>query len=519
MTIAELLTRQGDIAAAGYRESGRIAGTLAGQLGAIPGQFVAQVQQQKQQKMSDLLTQQQIDSGAALEDERKTATAAKKREAVETERLKALFATGPVTPPVVYSIVGPERGETILKGLAALQDQQGKMFDSSRARIGALAGGILALPEPMRAESYAHVRQQLITERLAKPEQIPETYDPVFVQQAHVSAMTPDAQQGVISPKLVETTAGASLLNPQTGAVVGTAPAAPKPPNWTQPQHGLVDGKPGSVMRDENDPKGTLVDAITKQPIKSFVATPPQSQTPTPDAVLSPNQKKIASDLASGEMTYAQLNTMFPRSDKNSAIKQGIYLAAREMNQNFNPAAFEIGYKFASNPKVKQQMASLKNVQSGVADLLKFSDRADRSGMNILNSLTMPGSVALGSKTFNNFKVARTAFADELSGALGYGSATDMSREMGFDMTDPTMSGANFKSGIEDVVLPFVQRKKASLLGEMGPYGKDSETPPAAPAFKVGDPVVGADGKTVYVTAVRADGQIQTSPTKPKGGG
>ncbi len=98
---------------------------------------------------------------------------------------------------------------------------------------------------------------------------------------------------------------------------------------------------------------------------------------------------------------------------------------------------------------------------------------------------TARGGVALGGKRYSNFMTARTAFADELSGALGYGSASDMSREMGFDMTNANLSPENFRSAIEEIVVPFVNRKKSSILGPMGPYGVGNpnlKTPVAGPS-------------------------------------
>ncbi len=79
-------------------------------------------------------------------------------------------------------------------------------------------------------------------------------------------------------------------------------------------------------------------------------------------------------------------------------------------------------------------------------------------------------------KTINT---AQIAFADELSGALGYGSATDMSREMGFSMTDPNLSPENFRSAVDNIIVPFINRKKASLLGPMGQYGNTDLNPAA----------------------------------------
>ncbi len=187
---------------------------------------------------------------------------------------------------------------------------------------------------------------------------------------------------------------------------------------------------------------------------------------------------KVAQDLAYGKLTMPQFRGLYSYSrDVNK--KLAIYEKATELNPNFNPAQFEMGFTLAKNPKVQQQLASLDNVTKGVPDLLKFSDAATRSGVTILNKLIVPGGVALGGKKYSNLQTARTAFADELSGALGYGSATDMSREMGFNMTDPNLSAENFRSAIQDVVIPFVDRKRGTLLNQMGVYGQPGMNPAA----------------------------------------
>jgi hypothetical protein len=198
---------------------------------------------------------------------------------------------------------------------------------------------------------------------------------------------------------------------------------------------------------------------------------------------IKPDSKEFrqAQDMAYGKLTFSDFNRLYGRGGLNVAMKNAIYDKARELNPSFNPAAFEMGYKLAANPKVQQQLASMDNVMSAVPDLLKFSDDATRTGITKLNDLIIKGGVQLGNKKYSNLQTARTAFADELSGALGFGSATDMSREMGFDMTRPDLSPDAFRSAIQDVVVPFIQRKKRTLLNQMGPYGQPGMNPAAGP--------------------------------------
>jgi hypothetical protein len=192
---------------------------------------------------------------------------------------------------------------------------------------------------------------------------------------------------------------------------------------------------------------------------------PPEIKPGTPDF-------KVAQDLAYGRMTPGFFRTL-QAYNRDAGKKSALYAKAAELNPDFNEADFERGFKFISSPRVASQLASLDNVQSGVNDLLKASDAAKRSGSPSFNKWVVSpvSSSVLGNKKYSNFQTAVTAFADELSGALGYGSATDMSREMGYKMTDPNQSPDTFRSNIEDIVIPFVERKRASLLKQGSVYG------------------------------------------------
>ncbi len=184
-----------------------------------------------------------------------------------------------------------------------------------------------------------------------------------------------------------------------------------------------------------------------------------------PDIPEGSKEFRIAQDLAYGRLTFSQFRGLLPsRSNAAQAIKQAIYFKATQLNPNFIPGQFEAGFKFATNPGVRKQLAALDNVMAAAGDLLKFSDGASRSRWPIINKAIIRGGLLAGDTKYSSFHAAVTAFADELSGALGFGSATDMSRQMGFDMTDPSLSQDQFAHVVRDVVLPFIQRKRDSLV-------------------------------------------------------
>jgi hypothetical protein len=215
--------------------------------------------------------------------------------------------------------------------------------------------------------------------------------------------------------------------------------------------------------------------AATQQAVRVSVNAANPNNAPLKPVERGSKEYSVARDMASGDLTFSQFTKLFSRStDANKRL--AIYDAAREINPSFNPASFEAGYGFAKSPKVRAQIASLNNVDKGVDDLLKFSDKAERNGFTILNKAILPGGVAFGNKNFTNFRTAQIAFADELSGALGYGTATDMAKQMGLDLTNPDFSPENFRAAINDVVVPFIARKRSSLTEQMGPYGNSQVT-------------------------------------------
>ena len=354
------------------------------------------------------------------------------------------------------------------------------------------------------------------------------------------SEIPPLTKQARASQKerIIQLADGAAAYDTQTGKIVANNPKEPPQPTGDfrtvyLPAFAAKLGKtvdkldPNEVFQafqqHATDTKDPATLALAQEMTKARLE---QMRTNAAGGMSKPiepgtREYRLAQDLAYGKTTLTQFRTMFGRSTNDTNRRLDIYDKAAELNPNFNPAQFEMGFTFAKNPKVQQQLASLDNVQQGIPDLLKFSDRAKRAGATVLNKFLLPGGIAIGNKKYSNFRTAQIAFADELSGALGYGSATDMSREMGFNMADPNLGPDAFNSAIQDVVLPFIERKRATMLKQMGVYGLPGMNPAAstgAPARsgalpQVGD-VVTAGGKKVKITAIHDDGSFDADPVK-----
>ena len=189
-------------------------------------------------------------------------------------------------------------------------------------------------------------------------------------------------------------------------------------------------------------------------------------------------EDRVATDLSNGTLNLSDFQRLMSRGG-SPELRLAFYDAARQKNPNWNPSLFEMGYKFATDPETMRQMASMENVVSGVNDLLAVSDEAARSNVPILNQYVNKIGYNVAGKHYANLEIARKAFADELSGALGFGGATDMAKQLSLAMTDTTLSPQDFSDTVQRVIVPFIARKRASMLGQMGPYGQPGMNPAA----------------------------------------
>lgn len=190
-----------------------------------------------------------------------------------------------------------------------------------------------------------------------------------------------------------------------------------------------------------------------------------------PEIKVNTPEWRTAQAMAYGGLTFSQFRTLFAYS-RDAKTKVAIYDLAQQLNPKFDAAAFELGYKFAANPKIRQQISSADNAIAMIPEAIDISDKATRLGPNALNKLVVGGGVALGGRKYTDAQVMQKAFADEVSGALGFGSATDMTRELGLSMSDLSMSSPNFRSAMA-IVGDFLQKKRGTLVNQMGVYGKD----------------------------------------------
>lgn len=209
-TITDLLSRRGDIAAAGALRSGDIWGSTVGNLGAIAGQAVqgyAQVQQEKKQaeaiKARDAAIADIFSSEAANDPQ---------------QLFKALIH---VTDP--KSAMAMAEGAAELKKMSTAGDPKMAM-----SALPGIARGFMAAPDSLKPRLWGVVRQSVISSGIAKPEELPEQYDPETVKGYVDFALgleKPEKPQG-----LMPVAPGTRVFDPNTRQEVFAAPERPEKP-------------------------------------------------------------------------------------------------------------------------------------------------------------------------------------------------------------------------------------------------------------------------------------------------
>ena len=250
----------------------------------------------------------------------------------------------------------------------------------------------------------------------------------------------------------------------------------------------LLDGKPAEVVFDPasgNWKRGEEV--IAPERIKPM---PPASvQYPKPEAGQQPEIEikpgtrmyRVAQDIAYGTLTMSDFNRIYGRAMGNAATKAAIYDTARQLNPDFKPSAFELGYKLAGNPAIRQRLVAIDSLGPVIDKIEGLAQQADLTNVPALNKMLSAGKFAVGDKTITNYRQLQTLLGDEVGNALGVGSGSDLKTKLGLDLVNPNLGPQQFIASMEQI-RSVLGARKDTLLKQFGPY-KDAVDggAPAAP--------------------------------------
>jgi hypothetical protein len=245
---ADAARRSGDIQAQAALQKGQIWGNTIGSIGQLASGAIQQYQQDKlDEPRRELLGLQVEQAQGSVEDAQ--------RGRAEEQALRQLYAKGVPQPEELFSVVGPDRGAAILKGFAALREQNIKTDDQVTQKIASLIGAVQAHPAGLRQDAYTAARENVVQMGLARPEDVPEQYDEGFVNEMLWRAMTAQQQYEASQPRPM--VVGGNIVDAR-------APGAPL----------IYEAPPTPVMSLSPD-KGTLT-KVGDVPANAKVVAEPQ---------------------------------------------------------------------------------------------------------------------------------------------------------------------------------------------------------------------------------------------------
>jgi hypothetical protein len=155
---------------------------------------------------------------------------------------------------------------------------------------------------------------------------------------------------------------------------------------------------------------------------------------------------RAAQDLAYGKLTFQQFRAIYPSRANDGGKKAAIYDLARDMNPEFDPAQYEMGFKYASNPKTRNALVSIDQVVPNINRMVDLSNQISRTDLPSVNALLNSAKFQLGSRKVSNFRQMQKLIGDELGIALGAGGMSDMKLKLGLDIVDPNLGPEQFFS-------------------------------------------------------------------------
>jgi hypothetical protein len=245
--------------------------------------------------------------------------------------------------------------------------------------------------------------------------------------------------------------------------------------------------------------------------IKNATGSGGNTQTPT----LKPGTAayRTAQDMAYGKLTFAQFRTLMAYN-RDAGMKLALYDTARQINPNFNPAAFEMGYRYAGNPKTQNTLVSIDNALSNFDKAVDISNALDRTDFPTINKLLASGKFELGGKAVTNMQQFQTILGDDIALAIGQGAPSDYKTKLAQSLTNGNLSKENFISTLRQAG-EFLQNRKRSILTQEGPYGTKEFNPSAsveAPAVLGGSKPKTREIKGGGTAYLWPDGQYHRTP-------
>ena len=167
----------------------------------------------------------------------------------------------------------------------------------------------------------------------------------------------------------------------------------------------------------------------------------------------------------SGRNTLFNIRQTMGRTNQAAAYMQQMRDNITKIDPTFDFVASDAGGKFVSSTFYQKAISAITSVEPNIDKAVELSDQVARIGVTGVDALLQKAAVTFGNTKVSNFHEAQKLIADEIGLALGQGSVSDMKLQLGFDVTDPSVSQEVFASNMK-LVKEFISNRKAALTAQ-----------------------------------------------------
>lgn len=204
--------------------------------------------------------------------------------------------------------------------------------------------------------------------------------------------------------------------------------------------------------------KGTASGKAAGTPAKVSVGTV-GGNTDSPSSDI---KDQDAQAILEGRNTLQNIRLSMGRTNSAATYMQDLRSLIMKQDPNFDFVASDAGGKSVSTPYVQRATSSINSVLPNIDKVVDLSNQVSRVGVTGVDKLLQSGEVTINNQKVANLHEAQKLIADEIGVALGAGSVSDMKLQLGFDVTDPSVSPEVFASNM-GIVKDFLNKRKEGL--------------------------------------------------------
>ncbi len=165
-----------------------------------------------------------------------------------------------------------------------------------------------------------------------------------------------------------------------------------------------------------------------------------------------------------GRNTLYNIRLTMGRNAQGAKYMQDLRNEIAQIDPKFDFVASDAGGKAVSSTYYQRSIAAIDSVLPNIDKVIQLSNDINRIGVKGVDALIQKGQLQINNKKVANLHEAQKLLSDEIGLALGQGTVSDMKLQLGFDVTDPSVSAEVFASNL-NLVKEFVNNRKKGLQG------------------------------------------------------